>query len=416
MRFKYFKIDFFIATLVVLGCISVIFLLPMQFNFDSMFNPVTRTLQDFDMNDVCFSKFRDNEAIPLDTNIILVNIGRIGELDRNQIAKLVETVNKFEPKVVAIDAFFRADKGPASDSLLERVLSETKNLVLVAELANYNEDKDQWDTVKLSNPKFTTNAVFGFANLITGKEKDSLLKTVRLFPPKYKTKDSVMYAFEVEIARKFSPESVKKLMARKNNVEFINYRGDLSKFPQIEFESIFEPEADFSMLKDKIVLFGYFNSELETNYIFEDHFYTPLNSRYVGKALPDMAGAVIHANILSMIINQNYLIRVANSFVFFLAFMICYTNFYIFTFIRKRFENWFETVTYLIFIIEAMLITFININLFHYYNISLNINILVGTSALSVPFYEIYYDSIKPLSIRAYNKIVNLFKKIKVKK
>ena len=105
MNYKYFKLDFLIATFVVLGTITIVFLLPFQINID-LLNPVTRTLQDFDLNDVCFSKFRDQDAIPADTNIKLVNIGRLGELNRTQIAKLVETVNKYSPKVVAIDAFF----------------------------------------------------------------------------------------------------------------------------------------------------------------------------------------------------------------------------------------------------------------------------------------------------------------------
>ena len=280
---------------------------------------------------------------------------------------------------------------------------------MVSRLDNFNDDKDAWDTVLYSNQKFLKNAQFGYANLITGREKDSLLKTVRIFPPKYKTKDSTEYAFEVKIAKLFMPSSVDFLLKRNNDVEFINYRGNLNKFAQIEFQDVLNPDADFSDLKDKIILFGYFNSELETNYIFEDHFYSPLNVRYVGKALPDMAGAVIHANILSMIINQNYLLRIPNFYIFILSFILCYSNFFLFNFIRNRFELWFETVTYLIFIIEAIIMSFINLNIFHYFSISLNINILVGTAALSVPFYELYYDSIKPLSIAGYNKTKNIF-------
>ena len=91
-----------------------------------------------------------NEAI---SEIVLVNIG---ELDRTGIAKQLEILANYHPKVIGIDAFFRKPKRSdsptedsiliAGDSALSRALKKIPNIVIGLELTE--------DSVKISHPMF----------------------------------------------------------------------------------------------------------------------------------------------------------------------------------------------------------------------------------------------------------------------
>ncbi len=58
--------------------------------------------------------------------------------------------------------------------------------------------------------------------------------------------------------------------------------------------------------RDKIVLIGYVGDRIDID-TGEDKFFTPLNSKYIGKANRDMYGIVVHANIISTILNGHYI-------------------------------------------------------------------------------------------------------------
>ena len=60
------------------------------------------------------------------------------------------------------------------------------------------------------------------------------------------------------------------------------------------------------MVEGKIVLFGYLGDRLGAPQ-WEDKFFTPLNESIAGRANPDMYGPVIHANIASMVLNDDYI-------------------------------------------------------------------------------------------------------------
>ncbi len=76
--------------------------LPILFRIDFL-DVVQNTIEDFYITDYVFSRMKDYSNVPLDTNIILVNTSNF---NRKQIAEQIEIVNKYEPKVIAIDAFF----------------------------------------------------------------------------------------------------------------------------------------------------------------------------------------------------------------------------------------------------------------------------------------------------------------------
>src|SRR3972149_1488619 len=169
---------------------------------------------------------------------------------------------------------------------------------MVSKLDQYDEETKNYRNLHLSIPLFSRHAETGFANLPNDDEES--FRTIRDFSPPEKNNHSTVPAFAVKIAGFYKPASLHTLFERQKELEKINFRGNYNCFYFIDTYQYFEPEADFSFIKNKIVLLGYMGPDLNTKSL-EDIFFTPLNERYAGKSFPDMYGVVVHANIVSMI-------------------------------------------------------------------------------------------------------------------
>ncbi|NJL13943.1 MAG: CHASE2 domain-containing protein [Microscillaceae bacterium] len=174
-----------------------------------VFNPISQTLDDFDMTDVVFSKLRP--ALPADERITLVNIG---ELDRTGIAELLNIIAQHQPRVVGIDAFFRSPKDPQTDSTLQASLAQFNKLVLVSELSSrkFNEKTKQYDSLETSHPLFLEKAQGGYANLSTeGAGNETGFYTCRSFIPATQVKDKgEVLSFGVKLAEQYDPSGSQK--------------------------------------------------------------------------------------------------------------------------------------------------------------------------------------------------------------
>src|ERR1035437_7592685 len=220
-------------------------------------SPVATALGDFDMYDIVYSKLLEEQ--PVDTNIVLVNIGN---LSRKELSGEVEVINKFNPAVIGIDAFFEVEKDQASDSLLSLAFSNCSNLVMVDKLDKFDEETKRYGSLHSSITKFSRYSKGGFANL---PNDDAVgFRTIREFRPLEKVKDSTILAFSSKIISVYRNDAFQKLALRGNQNEIINFRGNYNRFYFIDTYQYAEPGVDFSFVKDKIVLMGYMGPDLNT--------------------------------------------------------------------------------------------------------------------------------------------------------
>ena len=108
----------------ILNILVLLFLWTIIDSID-LFNPFDDVLEDFDYTDLYFSKFKSSQ-LPTDTNIFIVNIG---ELNRMELAMMINTLQNFEPKVIGVDAVFKEKRGP-EDLFLRQALTQKDNSVL----------------------------------------------------------------------------------------------------------------------------------------------------------------------------------------------------------------------------------------------------------------------------------------------
>jgi len=396
-----FNPHFIFFPLFLFGFIGLLSLVTLN-DFDFL-DPLGKAINDFTLDDIVFSKIRKdtvqggNPTI-IDERVVLINIGY---LDRKSIAEEIEIVNKYNPKVVGLDVFFRSPKGEDQDSSLEIALSKTHNLVMVTKLNNYNKTKDQFDTVETSYSGFMTVAKKGYGNLVT--EGDDEEVTCRSFSPIRKVKNELELAFAVRVVQMYDRGAAHQFSYRNNDEEFINYRrnirGGTGGYYTFDYDDLKSGEG-LDLLTDKIVIFGFLGNKLNPKDI-EDKFYTPMNRQYVGRAFADMYGAVIHANIISMILDKDYINPTPTWVSWVVAIVFCLFNTILFSYLLHNNNTWYGASTKLIQVIEILLIATFTVYALHFLRIKIDLTLTTIIVALIGDLLEIYYSVI----VRFFEKV-----------
>ncbi|MBL0764871.1 CHASE2 domain-containing protein [Marivirga atlantica] len=392
------------------------------FNAFEAIDPIGEALADVEFTDVVYSKLREDPMA--EDDIVLVNMGT---LPRAGVAEQIKIISKYNPKVIGVDSFFPFPKDEEQDSLLAEALNEVETLVMASKVLNFvEEESGKWyyDSLKLSDPKFRDNAIFAHANLVTDEgvtQED--VKTNRVFNPvlPYKS-DSSQMAFAVKIASIYAPEKAEKFLARNNEVEYINYKGNslgsqsnfATTFFALDVHDVFQENFVPEMIEGKIVLFGFLGRFFGDRYNIEDKYFTPLNKKYAGRGEPDMYGVVIHANIISMILDEDYVGTISNELQILIAILLCYLNVVAFMWVYYRLPAWYDGITKLAQLIELILIVGLIIYAYHLYDWILDLTIAMAAVALVGDSLEVYNGVVKNIFTKEGRK--ELFKVQKKKK
>lgn len=409
------------TVLVIIGIMNI------PFDFDA-FNPIGQTFNDFDVTDIYYSRIRGVD-IEADTNIVLVNIGN---LPREGIAEQLHIIRQFSPKVVGIDAFFSHLRGEPGDTLLAEALAQTPNTVLVTKVDYTPKTLHQefkpgevvpFDTLITSHPFFMQHAIGGFANLITPATRENALisdlagglETCRSFAPQETTKDGKRHvAFAVKMAEIMAPEKAKRFLERNKEVEYIHFRGNFQKFTVIDWPQLFEMYdaavqgdegaqiALQNIFSNKAVLLGFMGNTLnEVSPL--DKFYTPMNPNYIGRAERDMYGVVVHANILSMILHEDYVEEMPTWLNLSIGSFILLLSIMIFSVLYHKADFWYDGLSLLIQAILVLFLLYMIIIVFDKFSMKVDWGLAFLGVILSANLVEIYYGIVSKV-VERFNK------------
>ncbi len=380
---RYFiKLEVFLATAILYLFFWLVSLLPIK-EFGWMV-PMSEALKDFSMNDLVYSQF--HPEMPPDTNIVIVNIGRI---PRNEVAAVLRRVNAANPKVIGIDAFFRSEKDPALDTPLVNALKEAgRRVVLVDELWDAQEKggKLVFGSMRTSHPKFNQWVQNGYANI--GND-DNSPKTIRFISPWQKVGNDSIFSFSIQLLRNYRPDAARACLARGNSNEIINWRGNFGSFFFFDYNSLLDPQTDLSPLRGKIVLMALMEANVN-NRTFEDMYFTPMNEQYAGKSFPDMYGIVIHANMISMVLSGDYIETLPAWVSTLFAVFLCYLNMVFFTYIHYRHGGWFDLLVFVSQTVVNLFFLYIAIMIFSSYRTQVDIGALLASFLLGPTVLEIF--------------------------
>ncbi len=331
---------------------------------------------------------------------MLVNIGNLG---RAEIGHQINAINKYSPKVIGLDALFFTEKDSESDSILADALSKVENMVLVSKLDYYNNSNDSYDSLITSIDKFSVHTKNGFANL--PDDATGSFRTIRNFKPSAVCSGKQVYSFAVNVAGIYRKDAADEFIKRENEYEVINYRGNYNKFYNIDAMDLFDETKDFAFVKNKIVLMGYMGTDLNSQTV-DDAFFTPLNEKYAGRSFPDMYGIVIHANIISMIINGNYIGQVPYLFNLFFTIILCIANALILIYVKRHYDPWFNGFGNVSMFIQTVASLYLGVLIFNHWNYRVNLTLIIAVIVLVAPSVDLYFNFIE----RFYLKIKNSLK------
>ena len=136
-----------------------------------------------------------------------------------------------------------------------------------------------------------------------------------------------------------------------------------------------------------------------------DKFFTPLNSKYVGKAFQDMYGVVVHANVISMILHQDYIDESSELMNFIVGFLMCFFSVALFHLVLEWTPQLFDPVTKGFQLLIIVILNFIIAYLFLEKNFKIDFGIPLIAIALAPDLLEIYLHLLKrPLTFMV-NKV-----------
>lgn len=382
---KLYKPHSLIVTMMILLIILLMNFVRLNLHFIDPFN---YSLKEYETTDIVFSQLQPN-AVTNESRIILVNTTRP---DRTTLSRLIDHVAATSPKVVGIDILLEGRKDEAGDSLLQASLKRNDNIVLGVALKHYVDSLQLFEGVARCDTFFANHAHLGYVNFPANDTR-----TIRYFSPEEQTFEGQQSAFATQIAKLYDPEAIQRLKKRDNKLEQINYIGDSLSFAHYtdleEFMSI--PAEDLKpVFKDKIILLG-FLGEKGDNEIMLDKFFTPLNPRYSGRSTPDMYGLFIHANIISMIINGEYIYQVPYWLSTLMGILFCYINVIVMHRIYHQFHEAFHGIARLIQMVEFLLLFLISALLFYFFKVKLEFSLGIIALILAYDIVMIYESLIK---------------------
>lgn len=372
--------DTIFATIWVFLFIIILGSIPLNLGF---INPIKLSLKDFDFNDVSYSnlqkaQLKEGKNNKFDNRIVIVNIG---QADREGLALMIDKAGAMNPKIMALDVLFYGEKDPQQDSLLSEVFKRNKNLIAAHQLLLSGPEGD---TIVTAGDYIKTASNYAFVNLFT----DSL-SSVRYYEPFEKDHNKKLYkSFTSAIVQAYDSVAYKELRKKGNSKTLINYSRSLIQYQVIQWEDLMMDNVESSALSGKIVLFGYINTHKDD---LSDKFFTPMNPRYYGKSVPDMNGIVIHANILSMVLDDNYVKKLPSWVNLLIAVLICWL--FMSFFIRYYLEShiWFHLIAKIAQVASAIFFVWLGIYLFDQYRlkVDMKMSLIVIVMAVDVIyFYE----------------------------
>lgn len=385
------------------------------------FDTIGQALKDFELTDYAFSKIREDPNV--DQRIILVNIGN---LSRREVAQQILMISQFKPRVIGFDGFFNCEGGLRDSINCPQLLDTLGNLmlssairgvpkfVLATKLSQSDSlakfDSNEADSLEYSDPMFNDYAKHGFVTLPTDATYQEDVKQCRSVYPSRIIHGREELAFSVQIALQYDSIKARKFLARGNNEELVNFKRNievrqlrlntlknddtsvsnfLTLYYVVDVEDILRGEVLPELFKDAIVMMG-FLGDYVGQASWEDKFFTPLNKKVAGRANPDMFGLIVHANVVSMILDEDYIDTIADWEKYVIAFFVCLFTVALFIWIDQNLPMWFDALSVIIQLVELLIISAIIIYAFVSWSLKLDLTVAVGVAALVGPSYDIF--------------------------
>ncbi len=321
------------------------------------------------------------------------------------------------------------DTTVVNDSLISGTLIDT---IRSKKNVYYNIETNQYPEYHVSDDLFTQNATCALANLVTDLKSEIVsgeeFKVCRKLLTHAKIKsmnDTIIECFALALVDKYDHNKAnifrkrieKKPKGQEKAEETINYTGNIfvpfqqrpkPRYQVFDISDVFNPSftrtdstgkliGPGKDLEGKIVLLGFLGGDINIK-TGEDKFFTPLNERYIGKTNEDMYGVVIHANVITMIMEELYIDSTPTWLGHVFGIILTYLCMGIFRAVYFEFKHWYDGLTKVLGVIIAGALLFVIGFVFDKYDLKITLPaIYFAAIVLAGDLLEIYYGLLKNL-------------------
>lgn len=376
------------------AAIGTIFVFFMIFVFSiifsaNIFTPLKRVFEDFSITNLN-AILRNEELIPADTNIVLINSCKLNNYD---LLDLIDKLSSYNPSVIGIEDIDCLSLDNDSIKKLDSILLKAK-VVIGYELFNFDKNF----SLSLSD---TNKSIFfdKYKNLLAYNDidfqKDRRFFTQRECYPLIKTDTGFLKSFPLKLVELYDPEKNIERLKKNADKEIINFKGNFNKFFFYEGWDLVNDKDPVNRFTNKIILIGncpVFDEAKNLNELF----FTPLNTNYSGRTFPDMFRTVILANIINMIIEENYYNSMPDILIIVITFLITYFNFLLFLLVTNYKKELYELASIMAFLIQSTLILVLTYFFYYTFRFDLKLTLSLIAIATTIFIFEAYVDSVKP--------------------
>jgi CHASE2 domain-containing sensor protein len=372
-KVKYWLRDTLLCTLISMFVLFALSFLIVNISF---FNPLKKVVKDFSFLDVYYAESLSLED-KINTDIVLINIEH---RDRFELAQLLDQTLAADPKVVGVDIIFKDRKDAFVDSMLAKSFRNDK---IISSYIVGN------DSITRNHPIFDFNSEAGFVNLNFETETSVIREFVGVTEFEGEKHYSLAYHIAKRVMDPAKWESRNFERVLEGNTP-IKYHGDYSMFLTLGYDE-FMTSPDKEFLKDKIVILGYLGIPTGNVNDVEDKKFTPLNKVTSGKSIPDMYGAVVHANIINMILKNDLMYRVSNFWIGVMSFVFTFFIIMYFMWLEKRDKFYYRTIRKIILFLFTITMTGVALFLFKQ-GIILKVTPIIAIVLFCGSFIKYYKD------------------------
>ena len=370
-RIKRFFTEYLLLNCFIFVCVWLLSLLVLNTSF---FDPFAEAFRDFTITDIYYNRIKDRNEI-YKGPVVIINAEN---KSRKELAYLLQIVQESHPKVIALDIIF-PDRKNDDDSLLHNMFRKYDNFILPSFL-NFEQPE-----LSVYNHSYFTSEKSNYINL-EGNNKETA--TIRYYYPF----NGQQEAFTTGIIKKYDNAVYQKLLSRKNKPVEIHYYGNLANFSYYNYDEVMDPGFKAETLTGKIVLLGYLGMPGSSNgyRIDEDMIFTPLNEKLSGRSYPDMYGCIAHANILRMILEEDY-IRVVSPFLgFLISFLFIWLMLPLFCGLFFKGDIWFNGLGTGVQLAGSILLVFAVIVVYRHLDTKFDPGLLLACFVLLPTFINLY--------------------------
>lgn len=311
----------------------------------------------------------------IDNQMLIVNIDSV--FDRGELAMMINEISENSPKAICLDVLFDEAKDPETDKILSETFKDTPNLVVSQKYNDYDLSP-AYDFTS----EFAPSVKRGMANL-TAATHHGIVREVTPFFGKNNEYPSLAASLLEEIA----PTQYSHLEKRSGD--------EMIRFQPEEFYVMDPYEAwdDPSIFKDKIVFLGTINEQADLHR-------TPLSEDY--------PGVMIQANILSMMLHDDYVNPNSDIYNFLLSLISCILVTVLYVVLDSS-QNFVMRVFPMVWMVIVVILGCWS---FNNWGIYLNAPQTIILAALSLVVLDTWYAFEDPVK-RIYNKIFLKEKQLK---